>query len=233
MVRKTIGVLGGMGPLATADLFLRITQKTPAEKDQEHIRVIINSDPQIPDRTAYILRRGESPLPRLTEAACKLELWGADFIVMPCNTAHFFAGEIQRHLSVPLLNMIEITADYAADQGFRRLALLATTGTIKARVYSDALERRGVKVVYPSGEDQELVMRAIYQGVKKGNLPLGQRLLADVAGRLGVGSEGIIAGCTEVSAAITNTTADISRTVVDPLDLLAQKAVQRALGASG
>ena len=231
MERKTIGILGGIGPLATADLFLRITRRTPAEKDQEHIKVIVNSDPQIPDRTAYILGKGESPLPRLIEAARKLELWGADFITMPCNTAHFFAEEIQRHLSVPLLNMIEITGDYLASRGFKQLALLATTGTIKARVYGAALERRGVKIVYPSDEDQDLVMRAIYQGVKRGDLPLGKRLLTDVAERLSVDSEGIIAGCTEVSTAITNKMVGISRPIVDPLDLLAQKAVQRALGS--
>ena len=110
MGEKIIGILGGMGPEATADLFYRIIRSTPVKRDQDHPRTIIYSNSKVPDRTAAILGKGPSPLPEMTMAATKLEKTGADFIVIPCNTAHYFIEELRKEIDIPILDMIELTA---------------------------------------------------------------------------------------------------------------------------
>ncbi|NJE31171.1 amino acid racemase [Thermococcus sp. 18S1] len=227
-MERVIGILGGMGPLATADLFRRIVEKTPAKRDQDHPRIIIYNNPKIPDRTAFILGNGEDPRPALVEGAKKLESWGADFIIMPCNTAHFFAETIQKAVKIPLVSMIEATADEIERLGLRRVGLLATDGTIKGLVYHRALLGRGVGIAVPGENDQGLVMRGIYEGVKAGNIDMGRRLLLEVARRLERRVDGIIAGCTEVSVALRPE--DLSVPLIDPLDVIAEKAVRLALG---
>jgi len=227
---KVIGILGGMGPLATVDLFRRIVMKTPAKKDQDHPRIIIYNNSKVPDRTAYILGRGEDPLPELIDSAKKLEEWGADFIIMPCNTAHYFMEEIQKAVSIPLVSMIEATAEHIEKLGLKRVGLLATTGTIVTGIYQKALGRRGIKAIAPSEEDQEKVMKGIYEGVKAGSLELGRGLLLEVVKKLERESEGIIAGCTEVSVALKQE--DLSVPLIDPMDVIAEKAVKLALGES-
>ena len=165
MTERVIGILGGMGPLATAELFRRIVEKTPAKRDQDHPRIIIYNNPKIPDRTAFILGNGEDPRPELIESAKKLESWGADFIIMPCNTAHFFAETIQKAVKIPLVSMIEETAKLILEMGLKKVGLLATDGTIKGLVYHRALLSHGVQIAVPGRRGQELVMRGIYEGV--------------------------------------------------------------------
>ncbi len=228
MEERIIGILGGMGPLATADLFRRIVEKTPAKRDQDHPRIIIYNNPKIPDRTAFILGNGEDPRPELVDSARKLESWGADFIIMPCNTAHFFAETIQKAIKIPLVNMVEETAKVVREMGLKKVGLLATDGTIKGLVYHRALLKHGVQIAVPNRADQEKVMRAIYAGVKAGNLELGRKLLLEVARRLEKRSDGIIAGCTEVSVALRQK--DLSVPLIDPMDVIAEKAVRLALG---
>lgn len=228
MAEKIIGILGGMGPLATVELFRRIVEKTPAKRDQDHPRIIIYNNPKIPDRTAFILGNGEDPRPELIDSARKLESWGADFIIMPCNTAHFFAETIQKAISIPLVNMIEETAKKIEEMGLRKVGLLATDGTVKGLIYHRALLSRGVQIAVPNKNGQKRVMEAIYGGVKAGNLELGRRLLLEVARKLERRVDGIIAGCTEVSVALKPD--DLSVPLIDPLDVISEKAVKLALG---
>ncbi|MDI3475745.1 MAG: aspartate racemase [Thermococcaceae archaeon] len=228
MPERVIGILGGMGPLATADLFRRIVEKTPAKRDQDHPRIIIYNNPKIPDRTAFILGNGPDPRPELIASARKLEECGADFIIMPCNTAHFFAETIQRAINIPLVSMIEETAKKIESMGLRKVGLLATDGTIKGMVYHRALLKRGIHIAVPNKKDQELVMKAIYEGVKAGNLELGRELLLKVAKKLERRSEGIIAGCTEVSVVLKPE--DLTVPLIDPMDVIAERAVKLALG---
>jgi len=227
MTEKTIGILGGMGPLATAELFRRIVEKTPAKKDQDHPRAIVYNNPKIPDRTAYILGRGKDPRPELIESAKKLESWGADFIIMPCNTAHFFAEDIQRAIRIPLVNMVEETAERVREMGLRKVGLLATDGTIRGLVYHRALLRRGIAIVTPGPMGQGLVMEGIYS-IKAGNVAYGRELLLKVAGELEKRVDGIIAGCTEVSVALRPE--DLRVPLIDPMDVIAERAVKLALG---
>ncbi|MDK2783634.1 cysteate racemase [Thermococcus sp. PK] len=227
-MEKVIGILGGMGPLATVELFKRIVLKTPAKKDQDHPRIIIYNNPKIPDRTAYILGKGENPLPELIDSAKKLESWGADFIIMPCNTAHYFADEIQKAIKIPLINMVEETAEYIKTLNLKKVGLLATDGTIKGMVYHNALLKRGIEIAVPDKNGQRELMDAIYEGIKAGNLEWGREKMLEIAKKLEKRGEGLIAGCTEVSVVLRQEDFDIP--LIDPMDVIAEKAVKLAIG---
>lgn len=227
-MEKVIGILGGMGPLATVELFKRIVLKTPAKKDQDHPRIIIYNNPKIPDRTAYILGKGENPLPELIDSAKKLEKWGADFIIMPCNTAHYFADEIQKAIKIPLINMVEETAEYIKTLNLKKVGLLATDGTIKGMVYHNALLKRGIEIAVPDKNGQRELMDAIYEGIKAGNLEWGREKMLEIAKKLEKRGEGLIAGCTEVSVVLRQEDFDIP--LIDPMDVIAEKAVKLAIG---
>ena len=109
---KIIGILGGMGPEATIDLFQKIVKLTPAQQDQEHLRIIIDNNPKIPDRTKAILHGGENPLPELIKTAQNLERAGADFIIIACNTAHYYLPEIQKTVNITIFSIMQETALY-------------------------------------------------------------------------------------------------------------------------
>lgn len=228
MKEKVIGILGGMGPLATVELFHRIVLLTPAKKDQEHPRIIIYNNPKIPDRTEYILGKGESPLPELIRSAEKLENCGADFIIMPCNTAHLFVDEIQNSINIPLVSMIDAAVNKAKRMNLRRVGIMATTGTIVAGIYQNALRNGGMEPIIPSEKEQEEVMEGIYQGIKAGNIKLGKEKLLKIARELEKRCDGIIAGCTEISVALSQE--DLEKPFIDALDAIAEKAVSLALG---
>jgi aspartate racemase len=228
---KIIGILGGMGPEATADLFLRILRATPVEKDQDHFRIIIDSNSKIPDRTAGINGSGPSPLPAMMETGRNLVNSGVDFIVMPCNTAHYFHYELEQLLRVPVLHMIRLSAKYVKENypDVKRVGLKATDGTIASKLYHDAYKQYGIEVVIPEGDSQKNVMFAIYRDIKTGNLGDGGKLLKKVANELvDAGSDAVICGCTEVSLVLHD--GDLSVPVVDPLQVLAEEAVRQASG---
>jgi aspartate racemase len=231
MVEKIIGIIGGMGPEATADLYLRIIRATPVEKDQDHYRVIIDSNPKIPDRTPAIIGDGENPLPLMVETAKNVEKAGADFLIMPCNTAHYFYSQLQESVDIPLLHMIRLSAGYTKNNypTVNKAGLLATDGTIASQLYHDAYSEQGIEINTPDKESQKKVMKAIYQHIKRGNLDDGRRLLHGEAEKLiKKGSESIINGCTEVSIVLHQ--GDVEVPVVDPLQVLADEAVKLASG---
>jgi aspartate racemase len=200
--RRVVGVLGGMGPDATVDFFAKLVAATHAERDQDHLRILIDNDPTVPDRTAGIEGRGPSPAPHLAAMARGLVAQGAELLVMPCNSAHAFAAAIAAAAApVPFLDLIETTVGATR----RRLpdvgavGLLATDGTLAARLYHAAYEADHVRVLAPLGDDQRTVMDAIY-AVKRGAADDEVRArLRLVAGRLvAAGAEAVVAGCTEV-----------------------------------
>lgn len=227
MHKNTVGILGGMGPEATADLFLKIIKCTPARKDQDHLRVVIDNNPAIPDRTAAILRGGEDPRPALTSTAKNLEMAGADFIVIPCNTAHFFYDAIAGAVSIPVLHMMNETADNLIERGLLKVGLLASDGTIESGLYHRALESRGIEVIVPEPEKQQMVMKAIY-GVKSGEFEKPTQYVRQVSGELiRHGAKAIIAGCTEIPLILKD--GDLEMPVVDATMVLAKAAVREAL----
>jgi len=229
MPEKIIGILGGMGPEATIDLFYKIIKFTPAEKDQDHLRIIIDNNPKIPDRTAAILGKGEDPLPALRETAQNLEKAGADFIIIPCNTAHYFLPSIQESVKIPILNMIEETAKETQQRipQIKKVGLLASIGTYKTEIYHQQFKKYNIEVIYPNEKDKEEVMKAIYavkagdlsEEVKKNIISIAQKLIDK-------GAEAIIAGCTEIPLILKER--DVSAPIIDPTQVLAKAAVQKA-----
>ena len=169
--KKVIGILGGMGPLATADLFQKITLHTAASCDQDHPRVCIDSNTNISDRTAALLHGGADPVPEMVKSAQRLESIGADLLIMPCNTAHNFYDAVASSVSIPVLHMIAITRDALKSRGVKCAGLLATDGTVQTGIYQRTFEGSGVELLTPDhSEDQAAVMDIIYNGVKAGDL---------------------------------------------------------------
>ena len=224
-----VGVLGGMGPAATADFYAKLVRATPAATDQEHLRALIWSDPSIPDRTEALLTGGPDPLPLLTEGASRLRDAGADFLVVPCNTAHAFLVPVRERLPLPLLSMIDETAVSvtAADQPRSRVGVLGTNATRRSGLYRRALCERGAEVVEPDEAQQERVSRGIAR-VKAGQTDEETwALIAGVATELAErGAEAIIAGCTELPLALALREAPVP--IIDPTQVLAEAAVRYA-----
>ena len=229
MGEKTIGILGGMGPEATADLFHRIIRATPAKRDQDHFHVIIDSNAKIPDRTPAILGTGPNPFSIILETGKNLESAGADFLIMPCNTAHYFYEQLQEQLKVPLIHMIRTSAEYVVNNypELKNSGLIATDGTIASQLYNTAYLEKGVKISTPTEKSQNEVMEAIYNHIKSGNLKKGKKIVKRVAQELvTAGSSAVICGCTEISLVLHK--GDLTVPIIDPLQILAEKAVELA-----
>ena len=226
--KKTIGILGGMGPLATADLFEKITLLTKAETDRDHIRVYIDSNTNIPDRTAAILNGGADPVPEMADALKHLEQCGADCVIMPCNTAHNFYDAVASSVSIPVLHMIAITRDALKSRGVKCAGLLATDGTVQTGIYQRTFEGSGVELLTPDNtEDQSAVMDIIYNGVKAGDLTHDATAFrAACEHLLARGAEVLILGCTELPPAFDIYHLDYPN--VDPTLELALAAVRAA-----
>lgn len=231
---KTIGILGGIGSEATLDLYRWIIDLTPVARDQDHVPTLIYSLPQIPDRTEHLLYGGDDPLPLMLHVVHTLEKSGADFIIMPCNTAHAFLPDLQQQLTIPIISMIDETALVVArEMGEGKVGILATTGTVKLQLYEKALRAAGLDVILPTETYQEdYVMEAIYGvgGVKAGfttGAPV-DLLVAASQHLLERGAAALLMGCTEVPLALANTTLPVP--LINPTRILAQAAVDIALG---
>lgn len=225
-MKKTIGILGGMGPLATADLFRKIVTMTKAGCDNDHIRIYIDDNASIPDRTGAILFGGKDPVPVMADSLCKLEGCGADCIIMPCNTAHYFLPRLQEMTEVPFLSMLEATAKACAVQfPGKTAAILATKGTLATGLYEGALKKEGVAYLVPDADEQDALMRVIYEGVKADAEPEAYRQDMEwVMNSLSAkGADYFILGCTELPLAVQ--LLEIPQTTIDPTAELAKAAI--------
>jgi aspartate racemase len=228
-LKKTIGILGGMGPMATVDLYKKIVDYTAASKDSEHIHVLIDSNTDIPDRTDAILHGGKDPVPEMVSSAIRLECMGADFLIIPCNTAHYFYDKICDMVHIPILNMIEETAKEVKRQSITCVGLLATDGTIESGVYHQVFERCGITVLHPSSVGQKNVMDLIYKGVKAGNKDIDLRGFYGTLEELDQkGAQTLILGCTELPIAFEMYNIEYEN--IDPTAVLARSAVVYANG---
>jgi aspartate racemase len=231
---KTVGVLGGMGPLATALFFQKLIESTPAKKDWEHLRVIIDNDPQIPSRTRHFLYKEESPVPRMIADCKKLAAYPVDFIVIPCNSASYFLPAIQPHITVPILNIMETTArGLAADHpGVRRVAVLGGAITYHHRTYQPSLQQLGLIHVQHSPAIQGQVESLIEQ-IKINEIgPEVLQKIKIIIDQLQEkeAAEAIILGCTEFGY-IAQVKAGIP--VIDSTHELAKFTVRFARSAVG
>jgi aspartate racemase len=218
-----LGVLGGMGPAATLEFLTQLQAFTPAKSDQDHIRVLMYLNPKVPDRNTP----GSGAGPVLAEMAGALAGAGAEVLAMPCNTAHAYAGLIQRASGLPLIDLIETGASAARDLGARRVGVLGTKGAL--RLYREYLAAQAMGLVALEPERQDAFMATIYK-IKAGDL--GPDVRAEMAGYaaelVAGGAEAIVAGCTE--APLVLDAGDVRGPFVDPGELLARRCVAVCLG---
>lgn len=225
---KTIGIIGGMGPLATYDLAGKIVNNTDAACDQDNVPVIIDCNTRISDRTAAILHGGADPRPEMKKSAARLENAGADVLIMACNTAHYFYDSICEGIGIPVLHMPRETAKCLAEKGIKRAGVLATDGTCQSGVYENALAEAGIEPLYPSEEKQKIVMSLIYDYVKADRLDFTGLDIGSVISEMkDKGAEILILGCTELPIAF-DMIGDTDLPVIDPTDVLARAAVRFA-----
>jgi len=223
-----LGIFGGMGPEATADLYKQILDITPAGTDQEHIPSIIFSNPQVPDRMESIANGGELIKPYLGFSVKKLESSGASLIAIPCNTVHYFYDYMQESVGIPIIHMIRETADEVAEKfpGIKKVGLLATTGTIESGLYNKELEAKGLEVITPADSiEMNMVMKAVYGIKAKSDPQLNEDLLALAGQHLASrGAELIVLGCTEIPLAYNPDRVNLPS--VNATRVLAERAVE-------
>lgn len=224
METKTVGVIGGLGPLATLDFFDRVLKRTRAVKEQEHLRLIIDNNTKIPDRNAYMRGEGPSPGPALAASAKGLEVAGAEVIVMACNTTHIWESEIRAAISVPFLSIIDETAAVVADLRPEAVGVLAVDACLKGGLYQEALKKAGVKPLLLSEDSQKTFMDLIYR-IKSGDTgETVKRAMVTLARRLEAqGAEAIIAGCTEIPIVLSAD--DIDGELVSSTDVLVERTI--------
>lgn len=226
MRKNVLGVIGGLGPSATAHFMERVIAMTDAKSDQENVDMIVYNFPSIPDRTGYILGSNlKSPLPGLRSVGQALAAQKVSCIAIPCVTAHYFHRELQAAIPVPILNGVAETVSLLKNHGIRSVGIMATDGTIRSRLLARELDNAGLLPVVPSEPRQADVMHLIYENVKAGKPPemecfrRVQRELADC------GAEIILLGCTELS--LIKRDEDIGEGFLDIMDVLARESVLR------
>jgi aspartate racemase len=231
MPEKVVGILGGMGPEATIDLYAKITRNVHARIDQDHLHVVIDSNPKVPSRQAAILEGGEDPTDALCAMAENLERAGADFIVIPCNAAHFFLSRVRQRVRIPILSIIEETVRAVRVQlpPVERVGLLASTAVVKTGLYTDAFKEHTITTILPNLRDQRLVQEVILAIKAGAHNPQFRAQLEAVANALVVrGAQVIVLGCTELPLVIGPR--DIEVPVIDATEVLALTAIREARG---
>jgi aspartate racemase len=231
-MEKIVGILGGMGPEATVLVFQKILQHTPADKDQEHLRILIDNNPKIPERLPAIVGNGADPVPMMLLGAETLARAGAEFIIIPCVTAHYFLPELRRKAALPILSMLDEAAMTikTSRPGIRKIGLLAAEGTMKAGIFRARFDLDGVETLIPERDERAEVQKLIFK-IKdtrtKHNRQQIARSFGEIGERLvGRGAEAIFVGCTEISVAVDPESFPVSG--YDALDILAKAAVREA-----
>jgi len=230
MADKIVGVVGGMGPEATVDLMRRVIEATPAQDDIDHIRMIVDNNPKVPSRIEAIVEgTGESPSPILAEMARKLETYGADFLVIPCNTAHYYLNDIRSAVSIPVIDMIELTLDAVLRENpaLKTTGLLASQAVLQTGLYMKRFGERGVDLVYPQDKLQDELTTAI-RTIKTGRYGTREKSILRSAAddMIKRKAEALIIACTELS--LIAHALDPAVNVYDSAQILAEAIVRIA-----
>lgn len=224
--KKVLGVIGGMGPLATQLFYKKIIKNTEASCDQEHLNMIILSHATMPDRTAAIKScRVEELFNKLLQDAKYLEVGGADYLAIPCNTSHLLTSELQQHLKTKIINMIEeaVTYIYCKYGEGIKVGIMATDGTLEMELYQKECKKKNLLAVIPEKANQVKVMQLIYDGVKQGK---GADLkdFSDIESEFKKkGCECVLLACTELSCLKEDL--ELPDYYIDAMDILAKKAI--------
>ncbi len=228
---KIVGVIGGMGPEATVDFMSRVLAATPAEKDQDHVRMLVEQNPRVPNRQLAMRGEGENPGPVIAAMAARLEVAGAEFLVMPCNLAHAWQSDIEAASSIPFISIVaeSVRAAIESSDDDSAIGLLTTPGCFAAGLYQQALADAGRQIV-PQTSDELSVAMSYVERIKSGDRAnevssglqkLANRLIAR-------GARVIIAACTEFPLVLNTSMFDVA--FVSSTDVLARKTVALALG---
>ncbi len=226
---KTIGIIGGLGPQATADFFSRIIRNTPAKTDQDHLHVIIDNNPKTPNRNNAIAGTGPSPFDSFKHSALRLKQAGADLLVMPCNTAHAFKDAIVSVVNTQFIDIVDEAASHIQTHysGVRKAGLLAADGCLQSRLYHDALSKRKIETLSLAPDLQSNFMGLIYRVKASGvNTEVRQAMMALADTLIDQGVEVVIAGCTEVPLVLGQD--DLSIPLIDSTEILAKQCVHYA-----
>jgi aspartate racemase len=223
-MHRVVGIIGGMGPEATLDLMRRVLAKTPAQDDQDHIHLIVESNPKIPSRIAHLIEgTGADPTPELIRIAVNLQRAGAEALAIPCNTAHAYAHSIRRAVNIPLLDMVQLSVDQiASSRRVARVGLLASSAVLATELYTKAFAGHGIAVVHPARQDEVMsLIRAVKRGETGSDV---QAALARIAAEFATRADVLLIGCSELSVIAAGVTAPF----VDSLDVQAQAIVNFA-----
>ena len=220
---RVVGIIGGMGPEATVDLMRRVIAKTPVQGDEDHVHLIVESNPKIPSRIAHLIEgTGPDPTPDLIRIAANLQRAGADALAIPCNTAHAYADSIRRAVGIPLLDMVGLTVEEIAASGHTRVGILASTAVHNTALYARAFTAHGITTSLPARQEEVM---ALIKAVKRGDTGIQvQAALGRIALHLADQADVILVGCSELSVIA----AGITVPFVDSLDVLAQAIVKFA-----
>ncbi len=223
-MRKVLGVLGGIGPMSSVYFYKLITDFTEADKDQDHIDILLSSKASIPDRTQYILDNTNSdPLPIMIEEVKKLANYGAEIIAVACNTAHYFYEALQNSVDVPVINIAFCAVDYLKENNINSVGIMATSGTIFSGIYQQSCAKNGIDCIVPDDKEQEMVMDLIYKDIKSGKAPNIHSFNIIAEHLKFKGAKNIILGCTELSLLKQNGLSD--NIFIDPMEILAKKCI--------
>ncbi len=226
MAKQILGVIGGLGPIATARFMELVIAMTDAQTDQENVDMIVYNFPSIPDRTGYILGSNlKSPLPGLKSVGQALVRQKVSCIAIPCVTAHYFHRELQSAVPVPILNGVAETVRLLKENGIRKAGIMATDGTVRSRLIAEELDHAGIVPVIPSEKRQEDVTHLIYKNVKAGKPADMERFRRVQQELTDCGAEVIILGCTELS--VIKRDQEVGVGFVDVMEVLARASVLR------
>ncbi len=229
MSQKTVGVIGGLGPAATLDFFAKVLAETKADSDQEHLHLLIDNNPKVPNRNEAVAGTGPSPGPLLAASAVKLEKAGADFLVMVCNAAHAFQRDITEAVGIPFVSIIEetVAATLAELPDVKTVGVLASSGCLDSSLYQKAFAEQDVTTLVPTGEERDTFMTLLYR-IKAGDKDVKGDMLELANSLISQGAEVIIAGCTEVPLVLFE--ADLNVPLINSTDVLVESTVAYATG---
>ena len=224
-----IGILGGMGPYATLDMYKNILDSIHVMKEWEYPQVVISSNPKIPSRTRAYLFKEKSPVPGLIKEAQRLEDAGATFIIVACNSAHYYLNDIKKHVKIPILNMVELTSKYIkANTNYKKIGIVGGEVTINSKIYDEYLNKYGIETIYPN-EEEVKILRSIIDEIKhnRANNDTYIKMHHALFSMNEKGAEAIILACTEFPTFFKGMYV-LSEKTIDPNKILIDSALIKA-----